>query len=88
MTKLRTIVAVGAVLMIGIAPSLAQPGKCTGSYEQYRDYVAALTKVSAQSRTAADANPIYEADVGYYSIELAAAKQCVAQLQPVATALR
>jgi hypothetical protein len=65
----------------------AQGERCAASFEQYRDYVADLTKASAASRAAADINPILEADAGYYTVELTAAKRCLVQLKPAAVAV-
>jgi hypothetical protein len=86
MKTFRILLAAAAVLTLGAAPSFAQAGKCSGSYEQSQDYVAALVKVSAQAHAAAAVNPILEADVGYYAVELASAKLCLAQLKPAAVA--
>jgi hypothetical protein len=90
MTIIRIMAATFA-LSIGMAfasGAAAAPGQCKHSASEYAQVIRHFESEAAKARMLADRNPLYEADVGYYTSALAAARACHRTVGPVATASR
>ena len=89
MTIIR-IMAAASALAIGVAfaSSAAAAPQCNHSAAEYAQVIRHFESEAAKARTLAARNPLHEADVGYYTSVLAAARSCYRAVGPVATASR
>jgi hypothetical protein len=90
MTIIRIMAAVSALAMgMAFASSAAAAQlQCKHSTSEYAQVIRHFESEAARARALADRNPLYEADVGYYTSALAAARACHRSVGPVATASR
>lgn len=90
MTIIRIMAAVSALAMgMAFASSAAAAQlQCKHSAAEYAQVIRHFESEAARARALADRNPLYEADVGYYTSALAAARACHRNVGPVATASR
>jgi len=89
MTIIRIMAAVSALAMgMAFASSAAAAQQCRHSASEYAQVIRHFESEAAKARALADRNPLYEADVGYYTSALAAARACHRSVGPVATASR
>jgi hypothetical protein len=89
MAKLR--IAIAAALMVCVfvpVSAAARDAQCNGSLAQHTEMLRVLEAKAAEAQAMAQQNPLYEADVGYYTSVLRDARQCVKTLAPVVSASR
>jgi hypothetical protein len=89
MAKLR--IAIAAVLMIcAFVPvsAAARDAQCNATLAQHTEALRILEAEAAKAQALAQQNPLYEADVGYYTSVLRDARQCVKTLAPMVSASR
>jgi len=90
MTIIR-IIAAAFALTVGMAfasGAAAAQTQCKHSASEYAQVIRHFESEAAKARALADRNPLHEADVGYYTSALAAARACHRSVGPVATASR
>ncbi len=88
MTIIRIMAAVSALAMGMAVASTAAAAECRHSASEYAQVIRHFESEAAKARALADRNPLHEADVGYYTSALAAARACHRSVGPVATASR
>ena len=88
MTIIRIMAAVSALAMGMAFASTAAAAECRHRASEYAQVIRHFESEAAKARALADRNPLYEADVGYYTSALAAARACHRSVGPVATASR
>ena len=89
MTIIRIMAAASALAMgVAFASSAAAAPQCNHSASEYAQVIRHFESEAAKARVLADRNPLYEADVGYYTSALAAARACHRSVGPGATASR
>ena len=88
MTVIRIMAAAFALSMGMAFASGAAAAQCKNSASEYAQVIRHFESEAAKARALADRNPLYEADVGYYTSALAAARACHRTVGPVATASR
>jgi hypothetical protein len=89
MAKLR--IAIAAALMVcAFIPvsAAARDAQCNGSLAQHTEALRILEAKAAEANLMAQQNPLYEADVGYYTSVLRDARTCVKTLAPMVSASR
>jgi hypothetical protein len=90
MAKLR--IAIAAALMlcafIPVSAAQARDNQCTHTLAQHTEALRILESEAAKAQALAQQNPLYEADVGYYTSVLRDARQCVKTLSPMVSASR
>jgi hypothetical protein len=89
MTIIRIMAAAFALSMgMAFASGAAAAPQCKHSASEYAQVIRHFESEAVKARALADRNPLYEADVGYYTSALAAARSCYRNIGPVATASR
>jgi hypothetical protein len=88
MTIIRIMAAVSALAMGMAFASTAAAAECKHSASEYAQVIRHFESEAAKARALADRNPLYEADVGYYTSALAAARACHRSVGPAVTASR
>ncbi|MBX9773538.1 MAG: hypothetical protein K2Y71_03905 [Xanthobacteraceae bacterium] len=89
MTVIRIMAATFALSMgMAFASGAAAAQQCKHSASEYAQVIRHFESEAAKARMLADRNPLYEADVGYYTAALAAARACHRNVGPLATASR
>jgi hypothetical protein len=92
MAKLHTAIVAAALAVCAFIPvSAAAQGHdvaCKYTPAQHAEALRMLEAEAAKARALAEANPLYESDVGYYASALRDARACVKMLAPVVSASR
>src|SRR5437868_1088244 len=89
MTGLR--IAIATALMLGVFMPVgaeARDLQCNGTLTRHVEALRILEDKAAKAQAMAQENPLYEADVGYYTSVLRDARQCVKNLAPLVSASR
>jgi hypothetical protein len=89
MTRLRIAFAAALTLSAFVPVGAeARDLQCNQSLSRHVEALRILEDKAAQAQAMAQRNPLYEADVGYYTSVLRDARACVKTLTPVVSASR
>lgn len=80
--------AISPIVAGTTSPVQARELQCDHALARYVKAIKVLEVEAAEARALAKRNPLYESDVAYYASVLADARQCVRNLEPVATVSR